>query len=174
VKVGQVAETLVQVEAVADEELVGDGEADVADWEVFHEAAIRAVEQRDRGERARRAERERLAQIVEGEAGVDDVLDDHHVPAGYLRVEVLEQADAGVAALVGAGGVARQLQEVEPVRDPERARKVGDEDEARLQGRDEQRLAAVVVARKLTSQLADACLQLLPREVDLAEAGAAA
>ena len=44
VQVGQVAVALVEVEAVADEELVGDGEADVADRQVVDEAAVRAVE----------------------------------------------------------------------------------------------------------------------------------
>jgi hypothetical protein len=96
------------------------------------------------------------------------------VPPGDLRVEVLQQADAGVAALVGAGGVARELEEVQAVGDPERAREVGDEDEARFQRRDEQRLETVVVTRELPPELADACLQLPPREVDLAEAVAAA
>jgi hypothetical protein len=79
-----------------------------------------------------------------------------------------------VASLVGAGGVARELEEVEAVGDAERAREVGDEDEACLQRRDEQRLEPVVVARELPPELADACLQLPPREVDLAETGAAA
>jgi hypothetical protein len=174
VEIRKVPEALVQVEAVADEQLVGDGEADVADGEVLDEAAVGTVEQRDGGERARRAQRERLAEVVERETGVDDVLDDHDVPAGDLRVEVLEQADAGVAALVCAGGVARELEEVEAVGDAERAREVGDEDEARLQRRDEQRLEPVVVARELLPELADACLQLPPGEVDLTEAVAAA
>jgi hypothetical protein len=96
------------------------------------------------------------------------------VAPGDLAVEVLEQADAGVTALVGAGGVARELEEVQAVRDADRPRQVGDEDEARLQRRYEQRLAAVVVACELATELEDARLQLLPREVDLAEAAAAA
>jgi hypothetical protein len=90
-----------------------------------------------------------------------------------LVVEVLEQADPGMAALVGAGGVARELQEVEPVRDPERPREIGDEDEARLQRRDEQRLEAVVIPAQLPAELTNTGRQLLPREVDLAEALAA-
>ena len=57
VEVGQVPVPLVDVEAVADEELVGDGEADVADRQVVDEAAVGAVEERDRRERARSAER---------------------------------------------------------------------------------------------------------------------
>jgi hypothetical protein len=174
VEVGQVAVALVQVEAVADEELVGDGEADVAHGQVLDEAPIGAVEECGGGERSGGAERQRLAEVVEREAGVDDVLDDHDVASGDLGVEVLEQADAGVPALVGAGCVARELQKVEAVWDPERAREVGDEDDARLQRRDEERLAAVVVARELAAELADTRLQLLPREVDLAEAAAAA
>jgi hypothetical protein len=96
------------------------------------------------------------------------------VPPGDLGVEVFEEADAGVAALVGPGGVARQLEEVEAVRDPQRAGEVGDEDDARLQRRDEERFAAFVVARDVAAELADARLQLLAREVDLAEARAAA
>jgi hypothetical protein len=41
VQVRQVAVALVEVEAVADEELVGDGEADVADGQLVDEAAVR-------------------------------------------------------------------------------------------------------------------------------------
>jgi hypothetical protein len=43
------------------------------------------------------------------------------VAAGDLGVEILEQPDARVAALVGAGGIARELEEVEPMRDRQRA-----------------------------------------------------
>jgi hypothetical protein len=94
------------------------------------------------------------------------------VPAGDLGIEVFQQTDTGVAAGVGTRRVARELDEVEPMRDPERAREICDEDEARLQGRDEQRLTSVVVTCEVAAELADACLQLLAREVDLAEARA--
>jgi hypothetical protein len=77
-------------------------------------------------------------------------------------------------ALVGAGGVAGELEEIEAVWDPQRTREVGDEDEARLQRCDEQRLTPVVVPPDLAAELGDARLQLLAREVDLAEARAAA
>jgi hypothetical protein len=174
VEVREVPEPLVEIEPVADEELVRDGEADVAHRQVLDEAAVRAVEQGDGRQRGGSAERERLAEVVERQAGVDDVLDDDDVASGDLRVEVLEQPDAGVTALIGAGRIARELEKVEAVWNAERAREVGDEDEAGLQRGDEQRLAAVVVARELTAELADACLQLPPREVDVAEAGAAA
>jgi hypothetical protein len=173
-EVGQVAVALIQVEAVADEQLVRDREADITHGQVLDEPPVRPVEQRHRGEGAGGAEGERLAEVVERQAGVDDVLDDDDVAAGDLRVEILEQPDAGVAALVGAGCVARELEEVEPVRNAERAREVGEEDEARLQRRDEQRLAAVVVTGELAAELAYARRQLLAGEVDVAEARAAA
>jgi hypothetical protein len=53
--------------------------------------------------------------------------------------------------------------------DPDLAREVGEEDEARLQQRDEQQLAALVVARDLGAELADTRLQLLRREEDVAD-----
>jgi hypothetical protein len=77
------------------------------------------------------------------------------VAACDLRVQILEQADAGMAALVGAGRVARKLDEVDAVVDPERAGQVGDEDDAGLERGDEQRLAAFVVAGDLAPELAD-------------------
>jgi hypothetical protein len=132
VEVRQVAETLLEIEAVAHEELVGDHEADVADGQVLDEPPVRPVEQRHGRERRRGAQRECLAEVVERQPGVDDVLDDQDVTAGELDVEILEQANAGMAARVGAGRVAGELEEVEPVRDPDRPRQVGEEDEARL------------------------------------------
>jgi hypothetical protein len=57
------------------------------------------------------------------------------------------------------------------VRDRDRAREVGEEDEARLQQRDEEQVAAGVVAGDLGTQLADAALQLLGGEEDVADAG---
>jgi len=70
---------------------------------------------------------------------------------------------AGVGAVV-----ARELDEVDLVRDRNRAREVGQEDEARLQQRDEQQVAAGVVAGDVGAELADAGLQFLGCEKDLA------
>jgi hypothetical protein len=75
--------------------------------------------------------------------------------AADLCVQILEQADAGVAALVGAGRVARELDEVEAVVDRQGARQVRDEDDARLERRDEQRFPPFVVTGDLTPELAD-------------------
>jgi len=74
-----------------------------------------------------------------------------------------------VAACVRVGAVARELDEVEGVEDRDRSGEVGEEDDARLQRRDEEGLAARVVARDLGAELADARAELLPREVDLAD-----
>ncbi len=87
------------------------------------------------------------------------------MPAVERRVEVLEQSRAAV----GARQVAGQLDEVEVVRDRERARQVGDEDDARLERCDEQRLEPVVVGCDLPAELRDPCGYLLPGEVDLAD-----
>jgi hypothetical protein len=75
-----------------------------------------------------------------------------------------------MAAGVGAV-VAGELDEVDSVANRDRAREVGQEDEARLQQRDEQKVAAGIVAGDVGAELADARLQLLGREKDLADAG---
>ena len=168
-QVRQIAVALLDVEAISHEELVGHGEAHVADGEVLDEPPVGAVEERRRRERGRVAQRERLAEVVQGQAGVDHVLDDQDVPAGDLLVQILEEADPCVAARVGVGAVRRELDEVEGVGDADGPRQVRDEDEARLQRRDEERLTAVVVADDLAPELTDAVGQLLPGEVDLAD-----
>jgi hypothetical protein len=73
---------------------------------------------------------------------------------------------AGVGAVV-----AGELDEVDLVRDRDRARKVGEEDEARLEERDQQEVALGVVAGDLRAELVDAASQLLGREEDLADPG---
>jgi hypothetical protein len=60
-----------------------------------------------------------------------------------------------MAAPVGAGRIARELDEIEAVVDPDRPGKVGDEDDARLEGRDEERLPAGVVTGDLAPELLD-------------------
>jgi hypothetical protein len=75
-----------------------------------------------------------------------------------------------VAAGVGAV-VAGELDEVDLVRERDRAGEVGEEDEARLQQRDEQELAPLVVARDLAAELLDAAAELLGAEEDLSDAG---
>jgi hypothetical protein len=73
-----------------------------------------------------------------------------------------------VAAHVRAP-VSGELDEVERVRERKSARQIGEEDDARLQRPDEQRLAAGVVARDLGAELCDPRRELVAREVDLAD-----
>jgi hypothetical protein len=73
-----------------------------------------------------------------------------------------------MAAHRGAA-IAGELDEVERVRDRDRAREVGKEDEARLERADEQRLTALEVPRNLRPELRDTRGQLVGREIDLAD-----
>jgi hypothetical protein len=157
VEVRQIAVALLEIEPVAHEQLVGHCEAHVADRHVLYQAAIGAVEERHRGERGGVAKRECLAEVVERQARVDHVLDDQDVAAGDLRIQVLEEADACMAALVGSGRVACELDEVEAMVDRQSAGEVRDEDDARFERRDEQRLPPFVVTGDLAPELADTC-----------------
>jgi hypothetical protein len=96
---------------------------------------------------------------------VDDRVDEDDMPTVDLRVEVLEEADPLVVL-----AVARQLDEVERVVDPRRARELADERDAGLQRADEERLVAGVVARELGTDLADAGADLVGVEEDLTDA----
>jgi hypothetical protein len=168
-QVREVPVPLLEIESVPDEELVWHREADVADGEVLDEPAVGPIEQRHRRQRRWVAERKRPAEVVEAEARVDDVLDDQDVAARDARVEILQEPDPCVTAGVGVRAVGGELDEVEAVRDVDRARQVGDEDHARLERRDQERLASVVVAGELAAELTDALRELLAGEVDLAD-----
>jgi hypothetical protein len=169
VQVREIPVPLLDVEAVADEELVRDGEPDVPDREIVDEAAVGAVQERDRRQRAGRAQAEVSHEVVQSQPGVDNVLDDDDVTVLDARVQVLDEPDRRrPAGLVGR--VAGQLDEVDVVQDRDRACQVGEEDEARLQGGDQNRLSAVVVGRDLGAQLSDAERDLVGGEVDLADA----
>jgi len=65
--------------------------------------------------------------------------------------------------------VACELDEVDPVDDRHRPREVGEEDEARLQARNEERFSARVVLGDLRAELADAVADLVGGEIDLAD-----
>jgi hypothetical protein len=159
---------LIEVEPVAYVELVGDREADIAHGEVIDEPPVRPVEQGHGRDGGRAAQLERADEIVERQACVHHVLDDQHVTPADVQVEVLEHADLLVPAHDRAP-VAGELDEVERMEDRHRAGEVGDEDEARLQRRDEHRLAVGVVARDLGPELPNAFGDLGGRELDLSD-----
>ena len=78
---GSPRKLLVGVEAVPDDEAVGDLEAHVAACDVDL-APVGLGQQRADLERGRPARRQAAEQVRERQPGVDDVLDDEHVAAG--------------------------------------------------------------------------------------------
>src|SRR5262245_59842387 len=131
--VRQVAVALVPVEAVADDEEVGDGEADVVEREVGR-ALTRLGEQRAHPERGGVTRLEVAQQIRQSEAARADALDHEDVPALDGLIEVLADArDAGGAAL----GVRHRRDEVEGSGNGELAHEVGDEQRRPLENGDQ-------------------------------------
>jgi hypothetical protein len=86
-----------------------------------------------------------------------------------LGVQVFQEPDPRVSARVRVGPVARQLDEIDPVQNRDRTGQIREEDGARFQRGDEQRLTPVVVTGDLAAELGDARAQLLASEVDLAD-----
>jgi hypothetical protein len=162
VEIGKGTPTLVETKAVAREQLVGNGEADVAKRDVVDEAAIGSVEEGDGREARRISERERPAEEVERQASVYDVLHEYDVTTGERRVDVLQQANAAGAA----ASIRREFHDVERVGDRQCSRQIGEEDDARLEGRDEDRIESRVVAGELGSELENAGRDLGPAQID--------
>src|SRR6476469_4986823 len=89
--VGQVAVALGPVQPIADDELVGDVEADVGDVDVVaHRVGF--AHQRADPQRPRVAGREVSQQPRQRQARIDDVFDDQHVAVVDVAVEVLEDS----------------------------------------------------------------------------------
>ena len=88
--VGHVAVDLGEIHAVADDELVGDLEANVIGLD-GDEAAFGLVETGRDLERCGLVLQHQAAQIAEGEAGVEDVFDDDDVTTFDGVVDVLDQ-----------------------------------------------------------------------------------
>ena len=141
-----VAISLREVEAVPDHEAVGDLEPDVADGNVDL-APLRLRQERAHLERRRLAGLETPHQVGQRQPRVDDVLDDEHVSARDVDVEILE--DAHDARGVGGRAVARDRHEVDFARDRELAHEVGHEEHGSLEHADEEEIAARVVGGDL-------------------------
>ena len=141
---GERTPALVEPEPVAGEELVRYGEADEVEGSSSTSRRYGRSSSVTAARLAGLRRAEGPAEEVEREAGVDDVLDDEHVPVVERRVDVLQQPDAAVSAV----RVRRDLDDVERVRNPQLARQVREEDDARLQRGDEDRIEAVVVTRR--------------------------
>src|SRR5215207_4224037 len=168
--IGEVAVPLVVVQAVADGEAVGDLEADVAGGKVDL-PALGLGQQGAHLQRRRIARAEVAQQVLQGQAGVDDVLDDEHVAPLDRRVEVLEDADD--ARGLGGRAIGGHGHEVDLARTVDVAHEVGKEEDRPLEHADQQQIALLVVARDLGAQLADPVLELVALDEDLADGGVA-
>src|SRR5699024_4567690 len=140
--VRQIAVALGEVQAVAHHELVGDVEADLEDVEGGLDG-VRLAQQRDDLERPRVAGREVAHEPRQGQAGIDDVLDDDDVAVGDVAVQVLEVPHDSRGA--GRGAVRADRHELHLGRDGQRAGEVGDEDRGALEHADQDDLVLDVL-----------------------------
>src|SRR3954452_13829245 len=163
----QVPEPLTHVEPVPDDEVGRDLEARVGQIGVRPLQAL-LHEQRAHLEGGRVPGHEVAAQIRQGEARVDDVLDHQHVPTAEINVEVLDDADD--AAGFGGAAVRRHGHEVELDGQVDGAGQIAHEHEGALEHPDEERRSPRVVGGDLAPQFVDAPLELLLGHHDLAEA----
>ena len=166
--VGEVAVALGVVEAVADREAVGDLEADVAGREVDAQA-LRLGQQGADLQRGRIARLQVAHQVLQGEAGVDDVLDDQHVAVFDRRIEVLE--DAHHARGVGLRAVAGDRHEVDLAGDVDAAHQVGEKEDRALEHADHEEVTPGVLLADLAAELGDPPLQVLAGDEGLADPG---
>ena len=110
-----------------------------------------------------------LAQVAEGEAGVEDVFDEEDVFAFDRVVDVLDELD-GTGGDTGAA-VAGNGDEVEGVVDADGTREVGEKDGRALEDADENDGLAGVVAADLSAEGVDAVGDLLLGEEDIHHLG---
>ena len=114
--------------------------------------------------RATTSQRRRVAggqvapQIGQGQTRVDDVLDDEHVAAGQVELQVLE--DAHHPAGVGGAAVGRDGHEVDLDREIDGAGQVGQEKAGPFEHPDQQRGPAGVVGRDLGAEVANPALEV--------------
>ena len=156
---GQVPVPLGEVEPVADDEAVLDGEAEVVDLHLDPRPRRLVQERADLARSRAPRVRRRSDEVRDGEPGVDDVLDEEHVLVLDGARQVLRDLDD--AARLGPLAVRADAEEVDPERQVDRARQVGREDEAALEHAHEDQRLAGVVARDLRAELAHARGDLL-------------
>jgi hypothetical protein len=102
---------------------------------------------------------------VERQAGVDDVLDEEHVTIGEWDVDVLQQAHSSATGTRIRG----ELDDVERVRNRKLTGEIGEEDDARLERCNQERVETAIVGGDLRPELGDTRGDLATREVDGAD-----
>ena len=151
----------VEVEAVADDEVVLDREADVVDLDVDL-AARRLRQQARRPQAARATSPEDALQIRQRQAGIDDVLDDDDVAVLQAAVDVFQHPH--FARRGGAAGIARHGDEVEGAGAGQRSHQIGQEEHRSFEHADEVELGVGRVAANLDGKLGDAGLKMVGGE----------
>src|SRR5215510_3453526 len=159
--VGQVAVKPVVVEAVADNEHVGDRESHVIDEDIYLTPAA-LVEKHARPHASGPARLEHPLQRVERQTRVDDVVDDEDVTVGDVDREVDDEAHR---ARGGRGrAIAGGAHEVEGDIDREVTHEISDERDRTLENSDQDGCGPRVVAGDRGSELGHARGELAFRD----------
>ena len=162
--VGQVAIALGVVHAVADDEEVGDGEANVVGLDAL-DAAGGFIEQGGDAQRFGVVLEEELAKEGESEAGVENVFDDEDVLPFDGLVEVFDELDCAGGAVALA--ITGDGDEVECGVGLDGAGEIGEEGSSALKDTDHDELFAVEVFGDLGAHFGDAFGDLVAGEEDL-------
>src|SRR5262249_14911643 len=126
--VRKIAKALGEVEAVADDELVFDREAEIVDFDL-DASACGLVKQRADMHGARLPRAEQVHQMRDGQASVDDIFDDENVFSRDRLREVLGDLDD--ATRLGPFAVGAHAEEVDAqVRDVDRSAEIRSEEKA--------------------------------------------
>ncbi len=167
---GEVAVALSVVEAVADDELVGDDKANVVGGDRL-DAAFGFVEEDADFDFAGLEFAEAGQDAGEGLAGVKDVVDEKNVAARDVQAEFLgENEFAGF----GAGAVAGDADEVQAEWEGEAAEKIGEENNGAVEEGDDDEVAPGEVALDFGGERFDAAGKFFLRNEDGGDFGASA
>ena len=117
-----------------------------------HLTALRLVEQGADAQAGRLPGLQVLDQVRQRLAGVNNVLDDQHVTAGDVGLQVHHQADG---AALGADAITGNADKVEARRDADGAHQVREKDDSAPQQPDEQQLFPSIIVRNAPAQRGD-------------------
>ena len=151
----QVAITFGVVEAVTDDEIVGDLETDVISFHLL-DAARRLIEERGDAQGFGFALLEDAQQVRQGDAGVENVFNHDYVEAFDAAIEIFQQADlAGTFFIFSVAGDGDEIYRSFQI---DFADQVGEEDAGTFQDADQVDALAAEIARDLVGYFADAFL----------------
>src|ERR1035437_5359609 len=155
----EVSVHLPEVETIPHNERVRDFEADIAERDL-DEAPGGLVEQGADLDGAWVLTLEIAEQVIQGQAGVDDVLNEQNISAIDWRAQILE--DSYQAGRFGCrSAVARDFHEVDPQRQVDAPHQVRHEWQGTLEDTDERQFVAGIVGADLPSELGHPGLDLL-------------